>query len=273
MLSFNEELVSHQFFNPSSVDVVVDADSMLYLSLPNKEELKGLELLNTSDLNSEALELCKSKFDALYNYIRNSCNSSKLPSLIFSCDRLSNYRFALYPAYKASRQRPNANWLLTRLKGQLQAFVYTTYPNIAHCLNCEADDFVAYLKGLNPSAIVCSIDKDVLNQLPGTHFNYAKSRVVTTSTDEARKFLLLQILMGDPVDNIPGLPGVGSKRAKSILQKFGYSIEAVKEIYNLHNNPNFKRNAELVDIQCIESILNLTEQNAVVVTKLKSKYI
>ena len=79
----------------------------------------------------------------------------------------------------------------------------------------EADDLVAvYQNQLGvENTVICSPDKDVLHQIPGNHFNYGKMEYIHTTEEDANKFLLMQILMGDSTDGIPGLPKVGPKTA------------------------------------------------------------
>ena len=90
----------------------------------------------------------------------------------------------------------------------------------------EADDKLGIAAGmLNEKGIpwvICTIDKD-LDQIAGNHFRWSitnnkkqkipsKSYAVTQA--EADRFLYLQALTGDRVDNIKGLHGVGQKTAE-----------------------------------------------------------
>lgn len=86
----------------------------------------------------------------------------------------------------------------------------------------EADDMMAalqwqdYEKGKDDT-VICTIDKD-LNQVPGWHYNIATKKLFMVEPLEAEVFLWKQMLSGDPVDNIQGLPGVGSVKADKMLQ-------------------------------------------------------
>ena len=83
----------------------------------------------------------------------------------------------------------------------------------------EADDLVSYYANTdNRKFIICSPDKDVLHQCIGTHYNYRTTEFLHTSPEDAIKFLWKQALMGDSVDGIPGLPGVGDKTATNWLK-------------------------------------------------------
>lgn len=85
----------------------------------------------------------------------------------------------------------------------------------------EADDQISIeARKINASqgrlAVVCSVDKD-LKQIPGLHYNFATKEHDYVSDEEALVFLYTQILMGDPVDNIQGIKGIGPKKAAKIL--------------------------------------------------------
>lgn len=82
----------------------------------------------------------------------------------------------------------------------------------------EADDRVVYLKRTYPDDyIVCAIDKDVLMQSVGTHYNYGRQENVTVDAWEAKKFEYYQAVAGDSVDGYKGVPGYGPKKAEKAL--------------------------------------------------------
>jgi len=61
------------------------------------------------------------------------------------------------------------------------------------------------------------IDKDVLYQTEGTHYNYHTDEFVETTKEEATYYAYLQTLMGDPSDGYTGIPRVGKVKATKIL--------------------------------------------------------
>tara|TARA_R100000234_G_scaffold19296_1_gene10827 strand:+ start:170 stop:895 length:726 start_codon:yes stop_codon:yes gene_type:complete len=85
----------------------------------------------------------------------------------------------------------------------------------------EADDMVGIAKDYFTSkgyeAVISSPDKDVLQQMPGKHYNYQKAEFYETSEQHAKDFLWKQVLMGDSTDGIPGIPGLGPKTADAII--------------------------------------------------------
>lgn len=83
----------------------------------------------------------------------------------------------------------------------------------------EADDAIsirAYALG-EEDYIICSIDKD-LDNVRGWHYNFGKNERYFVKEEEAIKNFYRQVLTGDRVDNVPGLPGIGPKKAEKILQ-------------------------------------------------------
>lgn len=82
----------------------------------------------------------------------------------------------------------------------------------------EADDAVGIESTkLGDGGIIVSNDKD-LDQLPGWHYDWTSNSIYKVSKRASKFNLYRQILSGDATDNVPGLDGVGSVRADSILQ-------------------------------------------------------
>lgn len=99
----------------------------------------------------------------------------------------------------------------------------------------EADDAMAieqelWLENIDPMwrhpeinhdgyTVICSIDKD-LRMVPGWHYNWNKDdKPVWVSEEEGIRWFYTQLLTGDKVDNIQGIPGIGPKKAEKILEE------------------------------------------------------
>jgi DNA polymerase-1 len=103
----------------------------------------------------------------------------------------------------------------------------------------EADDIIASIAERLPPGIelrVVSRDKD-LHQLIGERvklYDPVKDQLIDASTLEKElgytpaQAVEIQTLTGDSTDNIPGIPGVGPKKALALIQKYG-SAAAVCE--------------------------------------------
>jgi 5'-3' exonuclease len=83
---------------------------------------------------------------------------------------------------------------------------------------CEADDAIGIYANYYgyDKVIIVSIDKD-FEQIPTTIFNPSKWTWKTVEPWEANKNFYKQILMGDRVDNIIGIYGIGPVKAEKIL--------------------------------------------------------
>jgi DNA polymerase-1 len=85
----------------------------------------------------------------------------------------------------------------------------------------EADDDMAIahmaLWTSDPmSSCIATIDKD-LDTVPGLHYNFATKVGRYIEPLEARRFFWQQMISGDTVDNIPGVPGYGKIKAEKLM--------------------------------------------------------
>ncbi|MGY1459675.1 MULTISPECIES: 5'-3' exonuclease [unclassified Luteimonas] len=150
----------------------------------------------------------------------------------------SCFRNALYPAYKANRDPAPAE--LKRQFAYCKALCAALgLPVLAH-REYEADDLIgAALVAARSDGfrgVIVSADKD-LSQLLEVHdeqWDYARGQrwgaagVKARHGVHAHQIADYLALCGDAVDNIPGVPGVGSKTAAVLLGHFG-SLDALLE--------------------------------------------
>ena len=82
----------------------------------------------------------------------------------------------------------------------------------------EADDAIAIeateLKG---DGVIVSLDKD-LDQVVGWHYNFVKNNLYYIDQETASLNFYRQFLVGDAVDNIKGVHGIGPKKADKLLE-------------------------------------------------------
>ena len=103
--------------------------------------------------------------------------------------------------------------------------------------NQEADDAIgirAYSLGEN-DYIICSIDKD-LDNLRGHHYNFVKNERYYITESQAIKNFYRQLLTGDRTDNIPGLAGIGPKKAEKILKDCNTEEELYKAVLKAYKD-------------------------------------
>ncbi len=141
------------------------------------------------------------------------------------------FRREMYAEYKAHRPPapPDLVPQLARTEAIVRAFGVTTYQE----RGVEADDLIATAvraareHGLR--AVIVASDKDLM-QLVGPDvvlWDTMRDRVVGPPEVEERFGVRVEqlgdllSLMGDSSDNVPGVPHVGPKTARELLQKFG----------------------------------------------------
>lgn len=92
----------------------------------------------------------------------------------------------------------------------------------------EADDAIGIALTKDPTAVVVSNDKD-LDQLAGKHFDWTTKTEYVVTPLEATRFFYQQCMSGDATDNVPGLEGIGKKRAESALK----GVKSHKEAWGI----------------------------------------
>jgi 5'-3' exonuclease len=75
--------------------------------------------------------------------------------------------------------------------------------------------------------VICSIDKD-LKMIPGNHYNIVDHSIEFINEAKALENFYKQLLTGDRIDNVPGLTGIGPKKAEKILA----GCKTEKEMYD-----------------------------------------
>lgn len=139
-------------------------------------------------------------------------------TVIALSDPTSNFRKEILPSYKNNR----AGIKPPMIRRRLEKHIAENY-NVKQKVGLEADDVLGILATNgklypNHTKIIVSIDKDLLS-VPGRIFNWRKASngVVRVDSYEADRRHLMQTLTGDQVDGYAGCPGIGHKRAESIL--------------------------------------------------------
>lgn len=146
---------------------------------------------------------------------------------------LSEERLAALPDYKA--QRPELPVELGEQIGELEGYLPAAGVASVCLPGVEADDVIAGLAQRGAAAglevVVASSDKDFMQLVqPGIGLvNPGDKTARIWGTTEVRERTGVEpsqvvdwlALIGDSVDNIPGVPGVGPKTAAELLRRFG----------------------------------------------------
>jgi DNA polymerase-1 len=151
---------------------------------------------------------------------------------------LNAERMALHPEYKA--QRPSSPPDLDRQISEIQEYLeHAGFPSCQED-GVEADDVIACLceealrEGFN--VVIASSDKDfmplvsdrvgILNPNDKSETIWGAAEVKAKTGVAPKQVLDWLALIGDSVDNIPGVPGVGPQTAANLLNQFG-SIDGI----------------------------------------------
>ena len=175
---------------------VIDGDVFLYLSMWGNDTLKE----------------AKEKFKSV---LEENLESVFASDYCMAFGGPNNFRIDLHPGYKGHRKKNNkAEWF-----DDLKLWA-SDFPGSHLCDGYEADDQVRIWALEADKAelprVVITVDKD-LDCIPGNHWNPRKKEFYTVEEDYADYFYWKQVLMGDSVDAIPGLPKTGPVKADKIL--------------------------------------------------------
>jgi 5'-3' exonuclease len=225
--------------------------------------------------------------DDYYRTVKSLAKSYQAKHIILACDYgKSTYRKEIYPAYKADREEKIA--LQTEQeKEEFTNFIEDFEKTLDFCKSdftilkykgVEADDIAAYLthhvfQDYPDDIWLISSDKDWdLLLMPNVHrFSYVTRKDYTLDNWNERyeypfeMALDIKVLVGGK-DNVAGIPGVGEKRAHSLLKTYETAFDLFdsmpipgKAVYINNTNEfgeDILRNMELIDkiTYCKEAI-------------------
>lgn len=156
-------------------------------------------------------------------------------AVIFDAGR-TTFRNRMYAAYKAHRPEPPED-LVPQFALVREATAAFGVPAV-ELADWEADDLIAsYAREIVAAGGECTIissDKDLMQLLgPGVEMlDPIKQKPIGTEEVLAKfgvppdKVVEVQALMGDSVDNVPGVPGIGPKTAGQLVAEYG-DVEAI----------------------------------------------
>ena len=180
--------------------------------------------------------------DFKYDYIRtieSLAKSYKAGTIIVCADGGSSYRKEIYPEYKANRKERYAEQTEQEAK-EFEMFMAEFQDTLTlikqkhpvfHFRGVEADDIAAYIAN-NIDFDECwliSSDKDwdlLINEKVSRFSTVTRKETTVHNWDEHYDFeiedyITFKCLTGDKGDNVPGVPGVGPKRAVQLMKQYG----------------------------------------------------
>jgi len=220
--------------------------------------------------------------------VKSLANSYNCGNIIITADwGSSSYRKEILPEYKQNRKDKYA----TQTEEEKQAFIdfFEEYEETLELLaeeyqvlrfkGVEADDLAAHLVkrkkdyGLEDVWLISSDrDWDLLIQDGVSRFSYVTRKEVTIDNWSEHynvtpeEYISFKCLTGDKGDNVPGISGIGPKRAEGLIKDYGDAMTiydniplsgSYKYIQELNANAEvLLKNYELMDLvtYCDEAI-------------------
>ena len=238
--------------------------------------------------------------DFKYDYIRtveSLAKSYNAGQIIVLADGGSFYRKEILPSYKANRKEKYADQTEQEAKefemfmsefSNTLALIKEKYP-VFQFRGVEADDIAAYIvKEFDyDDCWLISSDKDwdlLISDKVSRFSTVTRKETTVHNWDEHYNFeipdyITFKCLTGDKGDNVPGIPGIGPKRAVQLMEQYGDVFDIYgscpidgkyKYIQNLNENAEqLLMNVELMDLltYCDEAIGK--ENTEVINTTLK----
>lgn len=229
-----EFIERHEFTSKKEAD-----DCLTYLESKYKDD-QSITLLLHNEVIAAPKKQAEFFADQLLKAILRETRAEDY-KLFLTADDKSNFR------YKVAKTKPYKG----NRKDLVKPVHYSHIRNYLHIIweayvvfGDEADDYlgihqVQKMREFDPDSnywdqpahnnksIICSIDKD-LRMIPGWHYNIKTGEKSFVEREEGMRFFWKQMLMGDPVDNIQGVPKIGKMKAADLIDSCK-SLEACKE--------------------------------------------
>lgn len=188
---------------------IIDADSILFAICVDKKQ-DDYQIAHFGAQTERTLNDVIEEFNTYF--LRVLMDSGCLQYVAFLT--AGSHRYSFYPEYKANRKKLEK----PRFLKELTAYAIETL-GFCRVDGYEADDLVNMCKEqLGDNTLIVHTDKD-LDQIPGNHFNYKKPEFYDVSEDTAQLNLWTQVITGDSIDNIKGIPGKGSAFAAKVFKQ------------------------------------------------------
>lgn len=189
--------------------LLIDADILMFRFAFRHQEV----IQWSDDVSSEILDAKQAKLD-LDNFIYDLLVATDCVDYLLCFTHSVNFRYGIFPAYKANRAKLEPPKMLSILKQHMM-----DNHDWESREGLEADDLMGIMGTLYPDTyVLASIDKDFLS-LPVLLYNWntPKLGVRRVTRRQADFWFHYQWLTGDPSDGYGGVWKVGDKKARKIL--------------------------------------------------------
>ena len=238
--------------------------------------------------------------DFKYDYVRtieSLAKSYNAGTIIICADGGSTWRKEIYPEYKANRKERYAEQTDAEAK-EFEMFM-AEFANsltllkekhpVFHFKGVEADDIAAFITH-NVEFDECwliSSDKDwdlLITDKVSRFSTVTRKETTVHNWDEHYDFeiedyITFKCLTGDKGDNVPGVPGVGPKRAVQLMEQYGTVFDIYdacplegkyKYIQSLNENAEqLLMNVELMDLNTYSEDAIGTDNGKVIIRTLE----
>jgi hypothetical protein len=178
---------------------LIDGDILVYrIGFASENETESIAIARCSEFIEDLILF--NGFGEYQGYLTGKTNFRN--EIAVTAPYKGNRKSAKPKHYQLLRDYMESAWAFTMIEEQ------------------EADDAIgiaAYEMEVGEYCI-CSIDKD-LDMLRGDHYNFVKDDRYFITEEEGIKNFYKQLLMGDRVDNIIGIKGIGTVKAERLLKE------------------------------------------------------
>ena len=194
---------------------IIDLDSVAYAA-GNGVKLLGPDGLPIREDGKRFVYRDKTKqelIESVDSVMENILKTSEATHYIgyIKGQRTTEKRLSINPDYKAQRSQIPPTWWW----GVKSAFI--TQWGAIEANGYEVDDFVLATKNLlKDDSFIVAIDKDLLS-LEGRHYNWRTQEWIDVSKVAASVKFWTDMIVGQPIDNIKGIPGKGPKFTENLF--------------------------------------------------------
>lgn len=221
---------------------LIDGDYLLYIALNPEKELdtEGNPVRKDEKFVYKQVDLFQSisRLNTIIIDILNTCEADYYLGFLTG----GSFRYKINPDYKANRKgRERPKYFKVLREYAIEEWKFSIDPEK------EADDMVniyrnffinkvdySLWEGERYNPIIVSNDKDILD-LEGRHYNPMTKKFIETTKEEAEFYFWSDMIIGQPGDNIKGIPGLGLK-AKEKLFTGTSALNLSSVVFNKYMN-------------------------------------
>lgn len=189
---------------------------------------------SAASAEAEDVEIALLRADSFMRNILEATKSSSYKVFLSGGD---NFRYGVYPEYKANRK----DMVDPRWREACKEFLVREW-NAEVTDGHEADDALGIYQ--DASTVICSIDKD-LDMIPGFHYSWPilrkgvvvrEGRIYEVSEIEGLRSFYKSLLVGDRTDNILGIDGIGKVKAAKLIDPCRTEMEMFQVVRGFYHD-------------------------------------